>query len=54
MRQIVKNFQKYRFLLSELVVKEIKLKYRKSYLGILWTLIELYSNDCIIFGVFKA
>lgn len=53
MRQIVKNFQKYRFLLSELVVKEIKLKYRKSYLGILWTLIEPLLTMIVLYLVFS-
>lgn len=40
MSQIIKNFNKYRYLLGELAKKNIKLKYRRSYLGILWTLIE--------------
>ena len=40
MKQIINNFKKYRFLLSELIIKDIKLKYRRSYLGILWTLLE--------------
>jgi ABC-2 type transport system permease protein len=53
MRQIFKNFQKYRFLLSELVVKEIKLKYRKSYLGILWTLIEPLLTMIVLYLVFS-
>ena len=40
MSQVIKNFNKYRYLLGELAKKNIKLKYRRSYLGILWTLIE--------------
>ena len=40
MNQIVRNLKKYMFLLRELVKKTIKLRYRRSYLGILWTLIE--------------
>ncbi len=40
MSQVIKNFSKYRYLLGELAKKNIKLKYRRSYLGILWTLIE--------------
>ena len=38
MLRVIKNFKKFRFLLLELVKKDIKLKYRRSYLGILWTL----------------
>ena len=53
MKQIIKNFQKYRFLLSQLVVKEIKLKYRKSYLGILWTLIEPLLTMIVLYLVFS-
>jgi ABC-2 type transport system permease protein len=53
MKQIIKNFQKYRFLLSELVVKEIKLKYRRSYLGILWTLLEPLLTMIVLTLVFS-
>lgn len=54
MKQIFKNFNKYRFLLSELVKKEIKLKYRRSYLGILWTLIEPLLTMLVLFFVFST
>ncbi len=53
MKQAIKNFNKYRFLLSELVIKEIKLKYRRSYLGILWTLIEPLLTMIVLFFVFS-
>ena len=36
----LKNFLRYKYLLFELIKKNIKLKYRRSYLGILWTLLE--------------
>ncbi len=52
MKQSLKNFSKYRFLLSELVVKEIKLKYRRSYLGILWTLLEPLLTMIVLSTVF--
>lgn len=54
MKQIVKNFTKYQYLLSELIVKEIKLKYRKSYLGILWTLIEPLLTMIVLTIVFSS
>lgn len=54
MKQSIKNFNKYRFLLSELVVKEIKLKYRRSYLGILWTLLEPLLTMIVLWAVFKG
>lgn len=52
MKQSIKNFKKYRFLLSELVIKDIKLKYRRSYLGILWTLIEPLMTMMVLAAVF--
>jgi lipopolysaccharide transport system permease protein len=34
------NFKKYRFLLTELVKRDIKIKYRRSVLGIFWSFLE--------------
>lgn len=51
----VKNFLRYKNLLIELVKKNIKLKYRRSYLGILWTLIEPLLTMMVltlVFGTF--
>ena len=51
----LKNFLKYKYLLFELVKKNIKLKYRRSYLGILWTLIEPLLTMLVltlVFGTF--
>ena len=51
----IDTFKKYRFLLRELVKKGIKLKYRRSYLGILWTLLEPLLTTCVltlVFGTF--
>ena len=53
MKKYIKGFYDYRFLLSELVKKGIRLKYRRSYLGILWSLIEPLLTTCvwvIVFG----
>jgi ABC-2 type transport system permease protein len=46
------NFNKYRFLLGELVKKDIKLKYRRSYLGIFWTLLEPILTTAVLAFVF--
>ena len=54
MKQLIMNFNKYRFLLSELVIKDIKLKYRRSYLGILWTLIEPLLTMIVLTMVFTS
>ena len=67
MKKYVDNFLQYRFLLSELVKKGIKLKYRRSYLGIVWSMLEplltmivltivfgtLYGNTEDISGVYS-
>lgn len=50
--QILKGFKRYRFLLSELVKKGIVLKYRRSYLGLAWTLLEPLLNMIVLTFVF--
>lgn len=40
MHRYWENFKKYRFLLKELVVNDIKIKYRRSVLGILWSVLH--------------
>jgi len=52
MKKYVQNFVKYRFLLGELIKKGIALKYRRSYLGILWTLIEPLLTMIVLTVVF--
>lgn len=46
------KIKKYRFLLQELVKKGIRLKYRHSYIGILWSLIEPLLSTVILVIVF--
>ena len=52
MRKYIENFSKYNYLLGELVKKDIKLKYRRSKLGILWTLIEPILTTIVLTIVF--
>lgn len=52
MNRIKEDFTQYRFLLWELVKKGIKLKYRRSYLGVIWTLIEPLLTMCVLTIVF--
>ncbi len=40
MKTIIANFNKYRPLLNELVTRDVKTKYRRSVLGVLWTLLN--------------
>lgn len=41
------------YLLRQLVIKEIKLKYRRSYLGVLWTLLEPLLTMIVLTVVFS-
>lgn len=52
-KRVWSNFNKYRFLLIELIKKDIKLKYRRSYLGILWTLLEPIFTTIVLWFVFS-
>lgn len=52
MKKYITNFMKYKFLLTELVKKDIKLKYRRSKLGILWTLLEPILTTIVLTLVF--
>ena len=54
MKRLFKNFLKYRYLLRELIKKDIKLKYRRSYLGILWTLLEPLFTMIVLTLVFSG
>ena len=52
MKKYVDNFMQYQFLLSELVKKGIKLKYRRSYLGMIWSLLEPLLTMIVLTIVF--
>lgn len=52
MKDFVTDFVQYKFLLKELVKKGIKLKYRRSYLGVIWTLIEPLLTMIVLTIVF--
>lgn len=53
MKRYIKNFTKYKFLLQELVKKDIKLKYRNSYLGFVWTMLEPLLSMMVLALVFS-
>lgn len=52
MIKYIKGFWKHRLLLHELVLKGIRLKYRRSYLGIIWSLIEPILTTIVLTIVF--
>ena len=47
------KFMKYRFLLRELVIKRIKLQYRNSVLGVLWTFLQPLLTMLVLTFVFS-
>ncbi len=52
MIRYIKDALRHRFLLKELVIKGIRLKYRRSYLGIVWSLIEPLLTMMVLVIVF--
>ena len=51
-KKFINNFKKYRFLLLELTKKDVKLKYRNSVLGFVWTLLEPLLTMIVLTVVF--
>ena len=54
MKDFLHNLKKFRFLFWELVKKDIKLKYRSSVLGVLWTLLEPLLTMLVLTMVFSG
>ena len=38
-KNIMANFQKYKFLMSQLILRDFKIKYKRSVLGVVWSLL---------------
>lgn len=53
MDRYIKNFMKYRNLLKELVMRDIKIKYRRSVLGLAWSLLNPLLMMIVISIVFS-
>ena len=53
MKNLFLTFKKYQYLLYQLVKKDIQLKYRNSYLGVLWTLLEPLLTMMVLTLVFS-
>lgn len=48
------NFRKYKFLLNQLIKREIQLKYRKSVLGIFWSFLEPLLTMIVLTIIFST
>lgn len=53
MNKYINNFLKYKHLLKELVVRDIKVKYKRSILGLLWTLLNPLLTMVVLSMVFS-
>lgn len=53
MSTYIQNFMKFQPLLSELVARDIKIKYRRSVLGVLWTLLNPLCMMIVLSVVFS-
>ncbi len=53
MRSYIEVFCKYRFLLYDLISRDIKVKYRRSILGILWSVLNPLLMMLVITSVFQ-
>ena len=50
----IRSFVRFRWLLVELVKTEIKLRYRRSTLGVVWTVMNPVLNALVLYFVFRA
>lgn len=50
----VQNFVKYRFLLRELIIRDFRVKYKRSVLGVVWTLLNPLFYMVILSLVFST
>ena len=53
MSRYIQNFMKFQPLLKELVARDIKTKYRRSVLGVLWTLLNPLCTMIVLSVVFS-
>ena len=53
MSTYIQNFKKFRPLLNELIARDIKIKYRRSVLGVLWTLLNPLCMMLVLSVVFS-
>lgn len=52
-RDRMREFKKYRPLLYELVIRDVKIKYRRSLLGVLWTVLNPLLMMAVLYLVFS-
>ena len=50
---MITNFKKYSFLMSQLIARDFKVKYKRSVLGILWSLLNPLLTMTVMTIVFS-
>jgi len=53
MKQYLKNFAKYRYLIVDLITRDLKVKYRRSVLGFAWSILNPLLMMLVITAVFQ-
>lgn len=53
LRNIIVNFKKYSFLLKQLISRDFKVKYKRSVLGVLWSLLYPVMMMAVMYIVFS-
>lgn len=53
LKQYGRNAYKYRYLLQEIVRKNVKLQYRNSFLGIFWTMLQPFLTMLVLVFIFS-
>ncbi|MCP3794777.1 ABC transporter permease [Paenibacillus sp. FSL M7-0802] len=54
MQKYFLNFNKYRYLLKQLVINDIKIKYRRSILGVIWSVLQPLMMMIVLTMVFAS
>ena len=52
-KNIIANFKKYSFLLQQLIARDFKVKYKRSFLGVVWSLLYPILNMAVLALVFS-
>jgi ABC-2 type transport system permease protein len=52
-KQTAEGFKKYRFLLANLITRDLKVKYRRSFLGLMWSVLNPLLMALVINAVFS-
>ncbi len=50
---VIRSFKKYRFLIRQLIIRDFKLKYKKSLLGVLWSFLNPLFYMAVLYVIFS-